>query len=76
MWRDYLFVHIHRAVMDAVLALIEQERNGETIETKLINIVKDSFGKHTSVLSLLVYDYTLLTNHSYSFISDTWSRGN
>ncbi|KAI8051205.1 Cullin [Syncephalis plumigaleata] len=43
MWRDYLFVHIHRAVMDAVLALIERERNGETIETKLINIVKDSF---------------------------------
>ncbi|KAI9593415.1 Cullin [Syncephalis fuscata] len=43
MWRNHLFVHVHRAVMDAVLALIERERNGETIETKLINIVKESF---------------------------------
>ena len=45
MWRDHLFVHIHRAVIDAVLALVDRERNGQMIETKLISIVKESFGE-------------------------------
>lgn len=33
-------------VIDAVLSLVKRERDGETIETKLVNIVKESFGEH------------------------------
>ncbi|CAG8670860.1 42473_t:CDS:10, partial [Gigaspora margarita] len=42
-WRDNMFMHVERNVMDAVLALIERQRNGERVETKLVKSVVDSF---------------------------------
>ena len=42
-WRDDLFLKLHEKVMDAVLKMVEKERNGETIEQGQIKKVVDSF---------------------------------
>ncbi|KAK4125459.1 Cullin-domain-containing protein [Parathielavia appendiculata] len=42
-WRDVLFHHISTKVMEAVLKLVEKQRNGETIEHNQIKQVVDSF---------------------------------
>jgi len=42
-WRQVLFEQVHTQVMDAVLKLVERQRNGETIEHGQIKAVVDSF---------------------------------
>ncbi|KAK4130541.1 ubiquitin-protein ligase-like protein [Trichocladium antarcticum] len=42
-WRDVLFAQVSEKVMDAVLKLVEKQRNGETIEHNQIKQVVDSF---------------------------------
>lgn len=42
-WRDVLFKAVSKKVMDAVLKLVEKQRNGETIEHNQIKQVVDSF---------------------------------
>lgn len=42
-WRQVLFEQVHTKVMDAVLQLVEKQRNGETIEHGQIKAVVDSF---------------------------------
>ncbi|KAJ5082476.1 cullin-1 [Penicillium argentinense] len=42
-WKDDFFEHVHEKVMDAVLNLIEKQRNGETIEQSQIKNIVDSF---------------------------------
>jgi cullin 1 len=42
-WRDVLFTQVSSKVMDAVLKLVEKQRNGETIEHNQIKQVVDSF---------------------------------
>ncbi|KAJ5833821.1 cullin-1 [Penicillium riverlandense] len=42
-WKDDFFEHVHEKVMDAVLNLIEKQRNGETIEQSQIKSIVDSF---------------------------------
>ena len=42
-WRQVLFEQVHTKVMDAVLKLVEKQRNGETIEHSQIKAVVDSF---------------------------------
>ncbi|KAK5660506.1 hypothetical protein OQA88_13054 [Cercophora sp. LCS_1] len=42
-WRDVMFQHTSSRVMDAVLKLVEKQRNGETIEYNQIKQVVESF---------------------------------
>jgi len=44
-WRMDLFTHVEGKVMDAVLMMVEKQRNGETIETAMIKSIVESFGK-------------------------------
>ena len=43
-WKEDLFSATHKNVMDAVLKLVEKQRNGETIEQSQIKSIVDSFG--------------------------------
>lgn len=42
-WRDDFFKKVHEKVMEAVLNLVEKQRNGETIEQSQIKNIVDSF---------------------------------
>lgn len=42
-WREVLFTQVNEKVMDAVLKLVEKQRNGETIEHNQIKQVVESF---------------------------------
>ncbi|KAG8184675.1 hypothetical protein JTE90_013069 [Oedothorax gibbosus] len=42
-WKDYLLEPLKRRMSSAVLKLIERERNGETVNTRLISIALNSY---------------------------------
>ncbi|KAI0008591.1 Cullin-domain-containing protein [Xylariaceae sp. FL0662B] len=62
-WRTELFTRVHEKVMDAVLMLVEKQRNGETIEHSQIKQVVDSFVS----LGLDEHDATKSTLDIYRF---------
>lgn len=42
-WKDDFFKNVHEKVMEAVLKLVEKQRNGETIDQMQIKSIVDSF---------------------------------
>ncbi|KAI2602836.1 Cullin-domain-containing protein [Hypoxylon sp. NC1633] len=62
-WRTEFFTPVNRKVMDAVLMLVEKQRNGETIEHNQIKQVVDSFVS----LGLDEHDATKSTLDTYRF---------
>ncbi|KAI0834063.1 Cullin-domain-containing protein [Hypoxylon sp. FL0890] len=62
-WRSEFFTRVNKKVMDAVLMLVEKQRNGETIEHRQIKQVVDSFVS----LGLDEHDATKSTLDTYRF---------
>ena len=49
-WKEDLFTATHKSIMDAVLKLVEKQRNGETIEQSQIKSIVDSFGTFSAFI--------------------------
>jgi cullin 1 len=54
-WKSDLFLQTHSGVMDAVLSMVEKQRNGETIEHSQIKTLVQSFGKRFHPFVCLLY---------------------
>jgi hypothetical protein len=55
-----MFKYVHHNVNEAVLKLIERQRNGEYIETSLIKSIVESFGKDARWTFLYICLHTLI----------------
>lgn len=70
-WKDDFFMKVHEKVMEAVLNLIEKQRNGETIEQSQIKNIVDSFvslGLDEMITPSLHWRFTEYTSRNHSLL--------
>lgn len=56
-WNEIVFSKIFTRLLNAALNLIEQERNGERVDSELIIGVRESFGNFSFLIIHLVISF-------------------